>query len=254
MISAVPDFPKLARAKKTSASTPMKGRPITAEEFKRKLAKVESVVGINTAATTEKKTNELVLRNQEIVESWKFFLNGLWWSGLRLEEALGLRWDHSEDQLHVDFTGKHPMLRVFAECEKGHQDRLMPLAPEFAEFLSSVPDDERTGRVFDPQRQRRHSMPMRSDTVSATISRIGKAANVKVSTKGGRVKYASAHDLRRAFGERWAMRVEPAVLMMLMRHSSINTTMRYYVGRNADRFADVIWKAIPGEEYSKIET
>ncbi len=39
------------------------------------------------------------------------------------------------------------------------------------------------------------------------------------------------HDLRRSFGERWATRVMPQVLMELMRHESIEATMNYYVGR-----------------------
>ena len=59
-----------------------------------------------------------------------------------------------------------------------------------------------------------------------------------------KVKYASAHDLRRAFGERWASRVMPAVLKELMRHESIETTLRYYVGTNAERTADVCWEAL----------
>ena len=33
----------------------------------------------------------------------------------------------------------------------------------------------------------------------------------------------------------------PQVLMELMRHESIDTTMRYYVGRNAQTTADVLW-------------
>ena len=71
---------------------------------------------------------------------------------------------------------------------------------------------------------------------------IGRAAGVKVATKttvdpktGGRVevvKFASTHDLRRSFGERWASRLMPTDLMALMRHESIETTLRYYVGRN----------------------
>ena len=56
-------------------------------------------------------------------------------------------------------------------------------------------------------------------------------------------KYASAHDLRRAFGLRWSSRVMPAVLQQLMRHESIDTTMRYYVGRDADAVADTLWDA-----------
>ena len=57
------------------------------------------------------------------------------------------------------------------------------------------------------------------------------------------VKYASAHDLRRSFGERWSTRIRPQVLMVLMRHECINTTIRYYVGRNAQTMADAVWAA-----------
>jgi hypothetical protein len=35
----------------------------------------------------------------------------------------------------------------------------------------------------------------------------------------------------------------PQVLQELMRHESIETTLRYYVGRDADRTADVLWDA-----------
>ena len=59
----------------------MKGRAITAEEFERMISKTESVVGIKTRAKTPEKTQELEKRNSEIVESWKHFLHGLWWSG-----------------------------------------------------------------------------------------------------------------------------------------------------------------------------
>ena len=61
--------------------------------------------------------------------------------------------------------------------------------------------------------------------------------------KKGKKKYASAHDFRRAFGDRWALRVMPPVLMQLMRHESIETTMRYYVGRSVQATADVVWEA-----------
>jgi hypothetical protein len=35
----------------------------------------------------------------------------------------------------------------------------------------------------------------------------------------------------------------PPVLMQLMRHESIETTMRYYVGRSVQATADVVWEA-----------
>jgi integrase len=66
---------------------------------------------------------------------------------------------------------------------------------------------------------------------------------VHVVPKTARKKYASAHAFRRAFGDRWARRVMPPVLMQLMRHESIDTTMRYYVGRSFQATVDVDWEA-----------
>ena len=57
------------------------------------------------------------------------------------------------------------------------------------------------------------------------------------------MKYASAHDLRRSFGNRWAKRVMPAVLQQLMRHESIDTTMGYYVDLDADELAEDLYRA-----------
>jgi integrase len=73
--------------------------------------------------------------------------------------------------------------------------------------------------------------------VSKVVSSIGEKAKVRVDVK----KTASAHDLRRAFGERWAARLMPAQLMELMRHETIETTLSYYVGRNAERTAAILW-------------
>ena len=69
------------------------------------------------------------------------------------------------------------------------------------------------------------------------MGNIGAKAKVRVDAN----KTASAHDLRRAFGERWAARLMPAQLMELMRHESIETTLSYYVGRNAERTAAILW-------------
>jgi hypothetical protein len=35
----------------------------------------------------------------------------------------------------------------------------------------------------------------------------------------------------------------PAILMQLMRHESIGTTMRYYVGRSVEATTQVLWEA-----------
>lgn len=168
---------------------------------------------------------------------WQRFLRGLWWSGLRIGEALNLSWD-ADAGLCVDLSGRRPLLKIPGECQKSGKDELYPIAPEFAEMLLSVPEAERTGRVFQlPIRQR--------EAASRAVSAFGKDAGIVVDRKG-KVKYASAHDLRRSFGERWATRVMPQVLMQLVRHESIETTMKFYVGRNAVAAADLLWKAVEG--------
>ena len=67
------------------------------------------------------------------------------------------------------------------------------------------------------------------------MGHISKNAAVKVdeTTKNGKtsVKFATAHDFRRAFGTRWASRVMPADLQRLMRHASIEITMKSYVNQ-----------------------
>jgi hypothetical protein len=179
------EVPKIDMPKRAKRSKKMKGRPATMKEFERMLDKTPSVVG------------------EKAAESWQYYLRGLWWSGLRLEESLELYWDR-DDKLRVDFTGKFPMLHIPAELEKGHQDRLLPITPEFAEFLLATPEADRTGRVFDPKAKRVKGPSLQPHRVGELVSAIGKAANVKVNTnpKTGKVKFASAHDLRRSFGER----------------------------------------------------
>lgn len=55
-----------------------------------------------------------------------------------------------------------------------------------------------------------------------------------------KVKYASAHDLRRSFGDRWSRRV---VLQELTRHEDIQTTLKCYALANAERTAAELWEA-----------
>lgn len=54
--------------------------------------------------------------------------------------------------------------------------------------------------------------------------------------------YASTHDLRSAFGTRWASSVMPAALQQTMRHASFESTLKYYVKQNSNMIAKEIWK------------
>ena len=230
IIQTVPQFPKLNKVRSAKV---MKGRPITGEEFDRLILAVDTLLKMPADPKLEVRQRK---ENQR--ESVKFLLRGLWLSGLRLGEALSLTWDQWADGIRVDMSGDHVFLLIPAESEKGGQDRTYPVTPDFAELLRSVPESQRSGFVFNPILHRGDSR--RLNSVSDLIRKLGKSAQIKVDEKGGQAIWASAHDLRRAFGARWARRVSSMVLKDLMRHASVSTTEKYYVGINAAETAALL--------------
>jgi integrase len=218
MLAKVPKvvMPKRAKGKR------MKGGALVGEQFDRMLAAVPKV------------------RPHDAPE-WTRYLTGLWLSGLRLEESIALSWDQ-DAPFAVDLSGRRPRFRIRAEAQKSGQDELLPMTPDFAELVLRTPEAERRGRVFRLNHARRGT-PLAAMAVGKLVTKIGKKAGVVVNPADG--KTASAHDLRRTFGTRWAKRVMPAILRKLMRHASIETTMGYYVDLNVDDMADDLWANHP---------
>jgi integrase len=112
------------------------------------------------------------------------------------------------------------------------------MTPDFAEYLLTTPQHQRIGFVFTLKGIRTGEQ-MTSARAGRVISEIGELAGILVNKPEG--KFATAHDLRRSFGTRWASRVKPATLQLLMRHRSIETSMKYYVCQNSDDVADELW-------------
>jgi integrase len=192
-----------------------RSRAVTGEEFDRMIAVVPLVRPKDSAA-------------------WVRYLRGLYLGGLRLEEGAILSWD-DDSPFVVDLTGRHPAFRIDAAAQKARRDERLPMTEDFYAILMETPPEERHGRVFP--------LGVATKRVGKVVAKIGKKAGVVVATVERRTKdaetgklvpatvkkFATAHDLRRAYGVRWAKRVMPAVLQRLMRHAEIATTMRYYV-------------------------
>jgi len=221
-------MPKIRKPKGVKRSG-MKGRPIVREEFERMLDKTESVVGA------------------EFAESWRYYLTGLYLSGLRLAESLQLTWDDPSTMHVISLDLGHPRIHVPDYIDKAGRDEGLPITTDFAVFLDGTLARNRRGRVFRPMMAK--GIPSYW-TVSDIISAIGHEANVLVWAKGGTAKTASAHDLRRAFGTRWAPHMMPADLQLYMRHQSIQTTMKFYVDLEQTKAAARTKKA--AEEYDLI--
>jgi integrase len=226
MLAKIPDVQMPARAR---SSKMMKGRAISQEEFERMLVATRAIVG------------------EDAAPSWRYLLKGLWLSGLRLGEAVDLWWDR-DDRLCVVENGDHLAILVHAELEKGKEDRKLTIAPEFEDFLNQTPRCDRTGLVFRPMSRHERDAQMGAGHIGKIICAIGRKAGVKVMTKPrtGQPKFASAHDLRRAFGTRWSKLVKPVRLQLLMRHKEIETTLKYYVDQEAGDFADELRRAVAG--------
>lgn len=235
-LKSAPNYPAEKRHQAKGKKL-MKGRPISQEEFERMLAAVPKCFP-EFATATEEQTQQ----RAERIDSQKRLIRGLWLSGLRIGEALALTWDQWGDgiRIQVDSDGDLFLL-IDGDDQKNGVSQMYPVVDEFAKFLLMTPPEHRTGHVFNPC-GRLGIVSRRVDTVSDWIVQIGCKAGVKVDVKTSKAKrdsdktiFASAHDLRRSFGARWAMIVEPMVLRDLMRHGSVQTTEKYYVGINAKR-------------------
>jgi len=213
-VDLLDDVPKVRKPHRAKQRRVMKGRPVTGEEFDRMLAAVPLV-------------------RPHDAETWRHYLRGLWLSGLRHGESLLLSWDEGSP-LSVDLSGKRPVLRIEEGADKSGEARVLPLTPDFGEFLLAVPRQQRRGRVFKLRSKLTRRL-MSIKRVCEVVAKIGRKAGVVVNGQG---KCASAHDLRRSFGTRWARRVSQSVLQVLMRHASFETTAKYYVDISAEEIAE----------------
>ncbi len=210
---------------KGSKGRKMKGGALVGEQFDRMTAAVPKI------------------RPKDSAE-WVRYLTGLWLSGLRLTESCLLSWDAGA-QFAVDLTGRRPRFRIKGAAQKSGRDELAPMTPDFAQFLLQTPESHRHGRAFRLN-QDAGTVPLDPHHVGQIVDKIGKTAGVIVNPLDG--KTASAHDLRRTFGTRWARKVMPAVLQRLMRHANVQTTMQYYVDLEVDEVTDDLWANHPATD------
>ncbi len=197
----MPEAPKI----KVPKSSGSKGDPVTHEEHGAILAHVEGVV------------------QPSYVDAWRFFLRGLWYSGLRVGEALSLSWEPLNPVAVIARPGEEPVLRFQPKGHKARRAETTPIAPDFADMLLAVPEDRREGKVFRPWH----------GAQSIGVNRVGVLFR-RITEEAG-VPHVNLHDYRRAFGTRMVMEEEVTVfeLMKLMRHRDIKTTLKFYLHLDA---------------------
>ena len=131
--------------------------------------------------------------------------------------------------------------------QKNSKHERLPIVPDFADALIKVPEKQRSGFVFEfPGRTKSGRTSLTQ--VKKVITAIGKEAKIK--TEAG--KTATAHDFRRSFGSRWALKVMPQVLQKLMRHADIKTTMTFYAHLDSDMILNSILD--PGDRLEETDS
>jgi len=212
LLSAVPNFPK----EKRKDSGKHRGRALTAEEVQLMIDAVPSVVSDSRAS-----------------EAYQRLIRGLYLSGLRVGESQSLSWC-DKSMILADIAGKYPMFRFPGAMQKNGKTQSVPMAPDFAKWLKETPKRERTGMVLaipvSAEWTSDTAANVKAKRVSTVVAQIGKKTGIST----GEASTPTAHDLRRSFASNWARRVLPQTLQTMMRHSSITTTMGFYVTSQAD--------------------
>ena len=114
----------------------------------------------------------------------------------------------------------------------------VPTIPAFGTLLDKVDVDDRTGWIFNPAARRTWNRRLSTDHVSRIIFKIGEVSGGGGSADG---KFASAHDLRRTFGQPMAdAGLPPRDLQSIMRHANLATTEKYYLRHRAVEQAERI--------------
>lgn len=228
----IPARPATPNARRSLGEKP-KGRPVALEELDRWLT---AVAGVKECVGNATRMQEL----QQIME-------GLMFSGLRLEELMTLSWEADADISAVFTPSMIPVISINSpRAQKNHCVTELPMTPEFENLLSAVPTSGRHGFVFPANGKKGR---LTAPAVGRIIAAAGKAAGIKVGwyERTNKPKYASAHDLRRSFCDFYKQRLTINELKELMRHSSIATTNTYYLSVEAQSLGHKLRAAPPRE-------
>lgn len=157
-----------------------------------------------------------------------------WLGGFRRSEALQLHF--KSGPIKINFSMHVPSIIWQSAGQKGKRNEVVPMPPDLARFLHRLNDGR--GRVIQTK--------LTPDFIGRIFKQVGEDAGIKVSD----IKYATAQDFRRTFGQRWAMRVHPMTLCLLMRHADIETTKKYYIDIGANDVINDLWEGVQAKVHN----
>lgn len=144
-------------------------------------------------------------------QEWRLLAQLAWYTGLRRIELFQMRWNEGGDAEACWIDLENERFVIPAEACKADSDSWLPIHDELMPILLAIPEQQRKGKVLN--------LSVSAKEFSRNFAKHARRAGFDITL----------HDLRRSFGSRYAKVVPAQVLQRLMRHSSIATTLRYYV-------------------------
>ena len=160
-------------------------------------------------------------------------------------------------------VGRPLAARRTSGAEHVGDDQGLKRVGKIARYGSEIPEDV-VAQLRPHAARRKHqnraaSGRLTRERVSRVIAQIGEEAKVVVrqpnKETGRRIKYASAHDLRRSCAERLInLGVSAESLMVIMRHKDFATTRKFYGAKRAAQAAaaEIHQKLVLGERAEEL--
>ena len=142
------------------------------------------------------------------------------------------------------------MLYFALGSQKNKREQFWAMPLPFARLLRECPAEERTGHVFRLLTRNGLARSRKSSRIGASIHDMAKLAGISTGLDHkGRVRFCTAHDLRRSLLVRLAAKgAAPMTLRDVARHGSLETTARFYLTLDARRTAAELRKLDDGPE------
>ncbi|MEO1527980.1 MAG: site-specific integrase [Planctomycetota bacterium] len=211
----IPDFrrPRKRKGKreKQIRNTKAKGRSLSFEEIERMEAAIP-----------------LVIKRGEQPEAFVNALHAMRLIGLRLSECYLFCWEPL-DGVHYPMRLERDTAAIqFADVQKSGIESEVPLTNEAIEWLRKLSKEEPWPfRTFGPKGQHKTH-----DRLGRVLSAAGRRARIVVKRwskpDGEKVKYASAHDLRRTFATNLQRDLTISERQRLTRHADASTLLDHY--------------------------
>ena len=165
---------------------------------------------------------------------WKTFLTLLYTTGLRLEEVANITWpDIDFEQSVLRVSAKRDSKSLVPWEPKDHELRHIPLCREMIELLTRWQAEAPECVPYVFLTSRRYALVM--DLVKKGKWHDGKdllnnvLRNFNVIRRRAEVSHCTIHDFRRSCLTNWMRKLPPHIVQKLAGHSSLETTMKFYV-------------------------